>query len=202
MPLPGTDRILFGIPGSGSHTIAPLQPLPQITDPVIIDGTLGVFLAAGGSIPMQDSIRGNSIYGNGLLGISLSDNGWANLLTPNDVGEGPNGLQNFPLVTSALALGSQMEVKGSLNSTPSQTFTLDFYSNKQADPSGYGERQTYLGVATVTTDTSGNINFTVSLPVKVTGGRVITATATHSNGNTSEFSAPSAPVVQGGRGHK
>ncbi|MGI8586113.1 MAG: S-layer homology domain-containing protein [Chloroflexia bacterium] len=34
----GTDTIAFNIPGSGVHTIAPLSPLPVITDTVIIDG--------------------------------------------------------------------------------------------------------------------------------------------------------------------
>ncbi len=36
---PGTDTITFNIPGAGPHTIAPLTALPEITDPVIIDGT-------------------------------------------------------------------------------------------------------------------------------------------------------------------
>ena len=34
----GLDTIVFAI-GSGPQTIAPLSPLPTITDPVIIDGT-------------------------------------------------------------------------------------------------------------------------------------------------------------------
>ncbi len=32
------DTIAFNIPGAGVHTITPLTGLPQITDPVIIDG--------------------------------------------------------------------------------------------------------------------------------------------------------------------
>jgi hypothetical protein len=34
----GPDVIAFNIPGSGVHTISPLQQLPLITDPVVIDG--------------------------------------------------------------------------------------------------------------------------------------------------------------------
>ena len=34
----GTDTINFNIPGPGVHTIAPLTPLPTITDPGTIDG--------------------------------------------------------------------------------------------------------------------------------------------------------------------
>jgi parallel beta-helix repeat protein len=35
---PGADTITFHIPGSGVHTIAPLSPLPDVTDPATIDG--------------------------------------------------------------------------------------------------------------------------------------------------------------------
>ncbi len=35
---PGFDLIAFNIPGAGPHTIMPLSSLPQITDPVDIDG--------------------------------------------------------------------------------------------------------------------------------------------------------------------
>jgi len=34
----GPDTITFNISGGGMHTIAPLTPLPAITDPVVIDG--------------------------------------------------------------------------------------------------------------------------------------------------------------------
>ena len=35
----GTDTIAFAIPGTGTHTIVPTSALPEITAPVIIDGT-------------------------------------------------------------------------------------------------------------------------------------------------------------------
>ena len=35
---PGTDKIIFDIPGTGPHTIHPASALPTITDTVIIDG--------------------------------------------------------------------------------------------------------------------------------------------------------------------
>ncbi len=34
----GPDIIAFNIPGAGPHTIAPIRPLPEITEPVTIDG--------------------------------------------------------------------------------------------------------------------------------------------------------------------
>ncbi|MGA9120628.1 MAG: right-handed parallel beta-helix repeat-containing protein, partial [Bacteroidota bacterium] len=37
--IPGVDLITFDIPGPGVHTIEPIIKLPNITDPVLIDGT-------------------------------------------------------------------------------------------------------------------------------------------------------------------
>ncbi len=36
---PGVDSIAFNIPGASPHVIAPTSALPQLTDPVVIDGT-------------------------------------------------------------------------------------------------------------------------------------------------------------------
>jgi hypothetical protein len=35
---PGADSITFAIPGAGPHRIAPLSPLPDVSDPVFVDG--------------------------------------------------------------------------------------------------------------------------------------------------------------------
>jgi hypothetical protein len=56
------------------------------------------------------------------------------------------------------------------------------------DPSFYGEGRIYLGSTSVTTPAfSGTASFTVSLSRGATPGDFVTATATDSNGNTSEF---------------
>src|SRR5262249_10565383 len=34
----GVDTIVFAVPGLGPHVITPLVPMPEITDPLIIDG--------------------------------------------------------------------------------------------------------------------------------------------------------------------
>ena len=67
-------------------------------------------------------------------------------------------------------------------------FTLDFYANSEADPSGYGEGERWLGATIVTTDTTGNVNFNAELEKASAGGEFISATATGPDG-TSEFSA-------------
>ncbi|MBI5383587.1 MAG: hypothetical protein HZA90_02760 [Verrucomicrobia bacterium] len=165
-------------------------------------------------VPVQgNSIRGNSIWQSGGLGINLvpylgdwilEPAPWSDwqapvvtLNDPRDADTGPNGLQNFPVITAASALVGKTGIEGTLNSTPGTTFTLDFYANATADPSGYGEGETYLGTATVTTDDNGDVNFSVTVPAATTPGQIITATATDPEGNTSEFSGQSPPVVLG-----
>ena len=86
------------------------------------------------------------------------------------------------------SIGEQTYIGGSLNSLPNATYTLDFYANAAADPSGYGEGQRYLGSTSVTTDAAGNASFSVTLPSATASGEWISATATDAGGNTSEFS--------------
>jgi Periplasmic copper-binding protein (NosD)/Planctomycete extracellular len=147
----------------------------------------------------ENTIRGNSIHANAGLGIDLAEHPFVlfnetplpNLgVTPNDpldADSGANQSQNFPELTAASSAAST-RVQGSLHSTPSSTFVVDFYANSAADPTGYGEGERYLGSASVTTDASGNAAFNALLTAPSTAGEFITATATDAVGNTSEFS--------------
>ncbi len=134
----------------------------------------------------RNAILGNSISGSaGGLGIDLGTTG----VTANDPGDadvGPNLLQNFPVITSAVASGSSTTIQGTLNSTAGTTFRLEFFSNAACDSSGNGEGQTFIGSTNATTDGTGNATFSATAGA-ATG--VVTATATDPNGNTSEFSA-------------
>jgi hypothetical protein len=141
-----------------------------------------------GASTTGNSIRGNSIHDNGGLGIDLNDDG----VTPNDdqdADNGPNNLQNFPLITSASISGGMIQVSGQLDSTPDTTFAVDFYANTLPDPSGYGEGQTYLGSTTVATDVTGHARFTATVAAAPAGQQFLSATATDPVNNTSEFSA-------------
>ena len=131
----------------------------------------------------------NSIFGNGQLGIDLAPGGIVDGPTPNDKDDpdgGANLLQNFPLIASAnAATGS---ISGTLNSTPSTGFTLEFFVNGSCDPSGHGEGQVFVGATAVATDPGGDVAFTFVAPSTLPVGGFITATATGPSG-TSEFSA-------------
>ena len=149
----------------------------------------------------QIRIRGNRIYANKAtgasngLGIDLLV-GLTTGVTPNDDGDGdagPNGVQNYPILTSAgpaLGEGTGTHIIGILNSTASTTFDIDFYANPAcaSRPQEYLEGQDYIGSTQVTTDGSGNATINVILPAIVENGSRISATATDPAGNTSEFS--------------
>ena len=137
-----------------------------------------------------NGILSNSIFSNTLLGIDLGNNG----VTANDVGDpdtGQNNLQNFPVITAVTPGVGVTTIQGTLNSTANTAFTLQFFSNSACDASGFGEGQTFLGATTpptVTTDGSGNVTFSVTVPTVVSGGVFVTGTATDPGNNTSEFS--------------
>jgi hypothetical protein len=116
-------------------------------------------------------------------------------VTENDPGDGdtgPNNLQNYPVLTSAILVADQLTLIGTINTPNPETVTLEFFANSERDPSEFGEGEDFLG--------SGNANslgkFTVTLPY-VQVGTFISATATDADGNTSEFSE-NREVVSGG----
>jgi CSLREA domain-containing protein len=155
----------------------------QITSNVIGPNTSSGIFVDGGTI----AIRRNSLFGNGGLGIDLAPAG----VTPNDPGDGdtgPNELQNFPVITSAVSStgGSITVVTGTISSKPGTAYVIEVFSGPVPGAAGYGEGRDYLGSTTVTTDGAGNATFTVSRPGPTPG--VATATATDPAGNTSEFS--------------
>lgn len=134
-----------------------------------------------------NSILSNSIFSNGRLGIDLDGNG----VTANDAGDadtGTNALQNYPTVTRATTSRStgRSVVRGTLNSTPTTTFTIQLFVNSAQDPSGFGEGQRLVRTLSVRTDASGNASF--GLKARKLRG-FISATATNdATGDTSEFS--------------
>ena len=152
---------------------------------IAFNGTDGVYVT--GTTSTNNAIRGNAIFHNGGLGIDLYGTDGVNTNDVNDTDTGPNLLQNYPILTAATNTATNTVIAGTLNSRSNALFQLDFFCNLTNDPSGFGEGQTYLGSGTVTTDSTSNGTFLVTLPVAATGRR-ITATATDPDGNTSEFS--------------
>ena len=133
-------------------------------------------------------IRVNSIFGNSGLAIDLGGDG----VTPNDTDdsdEGADDLQNFPVLTHVDSYGGYTFIEGTLTSAPDNHYIVEFYSSAAPDPMGFGPGQTYLGMANIEIDDSGNASFNVSLPAGISIGSYVTATASPLGFDTSEFSA-------------
>ncbi len=168
----GNDNTIGGIQSEAGNTIA------------FNDGP-GVNVSTG----TGNSIRGNSVFSNSRLGIDLGE---PNGVTPNDFDDtdtGANNLQNFPTIISVARIGNNTLIQGILRSKPDTAFQIDFYSNSALDPSGNGEGALFFESTPAISDGSGIATISASFPKLLPAGRVITATATDSDGNTSEFSA-------------
>lgn len=154
-----------------------------------------VFGAVSAGIVLNDqvshvTIGPNSIHdnkdwlNNPSLGIDLGqDHVTANDTLDEDTG--PNGLQNYPVITAADALAGTISF--SLHSSASGIFKILLFANTSCDGSGYGEGETCLGEAFLSTDGNGNGSETAN-NLSFASGQFITATATSLNGDTSEFS--------------
>ena len=140
----------------------------------------------------RNTMRGNSIHDNAGLGISLGGSDHPLADDPGDAnGFTINGGQNFPILASATQVGSDLHVTGTLNSHPSTTFDIDFYSNPACGrfPFDFVQGETWIGSTQVTTNGANIATIDVTLPgVTIDPGARISATATDPQGNTSELS--------------
>ena len=160
-------------------------PDPVDANSISSNAAAGVFVNSG----TGDSIRNNFFEQNGGLGIDLAPTGQNPNLPPLQSGSGPNNLQNYPVFTWATVTPDGMgAIVGTLESSASTTYTLDFY----AGPTAQGDDIEQILVArTVTTNASGIAEFDFPLPADtVQAGTIIRATATDPFGNTSELSDP------------
>ncbi len=168
-----------------------------------------------------NTLTRNAIYDNGSIGIDLNQSaddfnvGTAPYITPNDAGDpdsGANNLLNFPVIYSAYLTGGNLRVSG--EARPGAT--VEFF-RVASDPSGYGEGQEYLGgeVEGSGADSNNQVGWVDSTarqftftfaPGSLVDGDSLTATATGSSGNTSEFAqnitaiSVGCTVVQSGTG--
>ena len=133
-----------------------------------------------------NAILRNAIFGNGNLGIELTN--------------GDNHDQDAPGITSATSGGGVTTVAGTLQSAPSSPFVIEVFANQTCDPSGLGEGEQFLASLTVTTDSGGTADFTLALAIEVPPGEFVAATATDADGNTSAFSPCAEVSGPGARG--
>ena len=159
------DGATIGGPGSAANTVA-FNDGPGIS--------VSFFMTA--------LIAENSVFSNFGLGIDAGGQG----VTPNDTGDS-DGVQNFPVLSAAVASGSSTIVRGTIETAPNRALTLRFFSSPDCDPSGFGQGKTPLGSTTFTANGSGTATFEVELPHATTPGR--SSSPRRRSAGSSEFSA-------------
>lgn len=163
--------------------------------PVCIASSAGIWVHNAPAI--NNALLGNSIFSNAGLGIDLEYDGDQNCVEPIvhcDPGPGPNGLQNYPVITSATVSGGNVMISGTLDSVASTSFRLEFFSSPACYSSGFGQGKHFLGATIVITDANCSATFgPVSFPLP-TGDTVVTATATRLGSLTGCVTPPSGMV--------
>src|SRR5262249_47032431 len=120
-------------------------------------------------------ISGNQIFSNGGLGISLHG--------------AANNSQAPPVLTSVTSSGGFIAIQGAATGPANTSGFVEFFASDSCDASGSGEGQVFLGSLPAdfgsNGSTSGNPRPLVGT---VAAGKVVTATTTDANNNTSGFS--------------
>jgi hypothetical protein len=161
-----------------------VKPLGNEDAGVFVADSAGI-LNGGVHDANGNTILANSIFSNGALGIDLVGDNGADANDAGDADAGANRLQNKPVLSSAKTVSGTTTIKGTLNSRPNESYTVQFFSSPSGD-----QGRTFVGSKSVKTGSSGKISFTFSPASKVAVGQRVTATATRqATGDTSEFSA-------------
>ncbi len=147
---------------------------------------VGYNLAAG---DVGNRILSNRITGHQWRGILLGGNHPAG----NDGGDGdggPNGQQNFPVLSNISDNGAVTTLTYQLDSLQiNATHTIQVFANTACHVEGYGEGARLVGSFLQISDGAGDMTVVgAALTEMVPAGQFLTATATDGNGNTSEFS--------------
>ncbi|MEZ5606875.1 MAG: hypothetical protein R3E52_07050 [Burkholderiaceae bacterium] len=130
----------------------------------------------------RNTILGNSIFGNGALGIELID---ITVIPP--LGGQPrrpaaiNGGQAAPAITSALVGGGGVQLAYQFSGPPGQAYYIEVFTNSACDASGYGEGRTLLTRINLP-DASGGQHTAQLQPLLP--GTVLTLTATAHQGQS------------------
>lgn len=201
---PSTERLgLVGYNYTGSNVVFSRNRVVSNGGPGLI------VMAASGTIVSQNSFSSNGGLAIDLDPLTRDPNGLGTpngvtLNDTNDADTGPNGLLNYPVVTSAIIANGELSIAGFARPGSS----IELYI-AQADPTSFGEGLTYLttlaegggadlnatsgayGPAAINgilqgTDNTNRFAFRMAIPAGVSIGSVLTGTATL-GGQTSEF---------------
>jgi hypothetical protein len=137
-------------------------------------------------------ITENRIFANTGAAIMLGTNG----RTVNDAGDvdfGPNGLQNYPVITSAQEQPFGTTFTGTLESLPNRTYRIEVFTTGTSNALAAGHAHRFITYALASTDPNGVAVFTAGIGTFYPVGEYVVATATDVAGMmTSELSDPLA----------
>lgn len=176
----------------------------------LVEGTQGAMIggvaAADGNV-IRNNLGGVGVgynmaagdAGNRILGNRITGNTWRGILLGgnhppgNDAGDGdggPNGQQNFPVLSNVSNNGVVTTVDYLLDSLQTNaTHTIQVFANTACHVEGYGDGERLVGSFLQISDGAGDMVVVgAALNEMVPAGQFLTATATDGNGNTSEFS--------------
>jgi 3-dehydroshikimate dehydratase len=108
-----------------------------------------------------------------------------------DCQDAPNGGLAAPVIDSAHQSGMRLTLQGHLQANPLSRYAVEVFANYGQRPA---EGEVFVGEIVASSDATGHAKFSLIVD-SVPGGRpaIYTATATSSEGATSEFSQPVAP---------
>ncbi len=144
----------------------------------------GVFVT--GNV-VGNTIRRNTIVGNGGLGIDLAPEG-VTLNDSADLDTGPNSLANYPVIDSTTGPDSNPRVWGTMFGDPQTVWLVELFINNDCDTLGFGEGKRSIASTVVNMNGSTCMSFDTPLTAPLGENQLITATATDNDGSTSEFS--------------
>jgi len=167
---------------------------PEISFNQITNFNKGIVILSNSVVPISK----NKIYGNREMGIDLEDDG----VTANDSLDsdtGPNGLQNFPVISNVVVQDFDtvkiVSFDVRLHSAPNKQYYIEVFSSPFCGSNGYGQgKQVFAYNGSLTTNSSGDTGVWHISEVYPTNiiGPCLTATATEFDGvhylGTSEFS--------------
>ncbi|MCD8527850.1 MAG: right-handed parallel beta-helix repeat-containing protein [Candidatus Pacebacteria bacterium] len=175
----------------------------SFVDNIITDNSLEIaaiaFIGIGpapSSLQNNNTLSSNIIHSNNapIFDIIVDPTGDFDLsaltligLNPNDAGdidEGPNNLQNHPIIRSFTISGNTITITFEAD-FQAGTYTIEGYTYDLDLSPDFPEARYLLGSDTITHNGNGAQTFTLSFPY--TQGNAVTLSVTDSNGSTSEF---------------
>lgn len=164
----------------GQYAIDGAYPAENI---IAFNDRAGVFVESG----KHNTVGDNDIHDNGGIGIDLAPEG----RTSNDdldADDGPNSLQNYPIIDSANTKLGITRIFGRLYGPPGLAQTIRVYTLDKPDNDGYGEGRSVIASVVVEADPIGWAPFEAMTTTTLSPDQTLSATATDINGSSSEFS--------------